>query len=87
MGKVTIRVPASLRQYWGGGASATVEAATLADAIQALGPLASRVLDDRGDIRPHVNLFVNSAAAKRLDRRVEDGDIIHILPAVSGGST
>ncbi|HUR69778.1 MAG TPA: MoaD/ThiS family protein [Candidatus Thermoplasmatota archaeon] len=82
-----VLVPASLRAYWGGGARADVDAKELGDAIRALGPLATRVLDDTGEVRPHVHLFVNQVASRRLDVALAEGDIIHILPAVSGGST
>lgn len=87
VGKVKVLVPASLRQYWGGAPQVAVDAGTLREAIGALGPLSSRVLDDTGALRPHVHLFVNRAATARLDVRLADGDVIHILPAVSGGST
>lgn len=87
MSTVTVRVPSSLRQYWGGGREAHVEAATLRDAIAALGPLATRILDERGAQRPHVSLFVNGALAKRLDAELHGGDVVHVLPAVSGGHT
>lgn len=88
VGKVQIRVPAALRQYWGGGAGArvTVEVKTVAEALGLLGPLASRVLDDTGALRRHVHVFLNQDAVRDIDAPVAEGDIIHILPAVSGGS-
>lgn len=85
MGRVLVRVPASLREYWGGGARAEVEARTVAEAIAALGPLAARVLDDAGRPRRHVHLFVNNAAIADVHATLREGDILHILPAVSGG--
>lgn len=85
MARVRVKVPASLRQYWGGGPQANVEARTLGEAIAGLGGLASRVVDDTGAVRPHVHLFVNQAPARDLATPVAEGDIIHILPAVSGG--
>ena len=85
MGRVQVRVPASLRQYWGGGSKVDVEARTVAEAIAALGPLATRVLDDAGQPRRHVHLFVNSSAISDVDATLADGDVLHILPAVSGG--
>lgn len=84
MPRVLVHVPASLRAYWGGGARHETDAATLADALRSLGPLTSRVLDDAGDLRRHIHVFVNHAQAG-LDRPLADGDVIHILPAVSGG--
>lgn len=82
---VRVRIPAALRAYWGGGAVATVDAATLGDAIVALGDLSSRVLDDRGEVRRHVQLFVNEELVRDVRAPLADGDVVHILPAVSGG--
>lgn len=78
-------VPAALRSYWGGGARATVDARTVAEALGSLGSLSTRVLDDTGALRQHVHVFLNQAAVKDIAAPVADGDIIHILPAVSGG--
>lgn len=80
-----VHIPASLRSYWGGGARHETDAGTLAEALATLGPLSSRVLDDAGAVRRHVHVFVNHQQAT-LDRPLRDGDVIHILPAVSGGS-
>ena len=84
MPRVVVRIPASLRAYWGGGPTHETDAATLAEALRSLGPLTSRVLDDAGAVRRHVHVFVNSAQAP-LERALAEGDVIHILPAVSGG--
>ena len=50
--------------------------------------LGGRIIDDQERIRPHVNVFVNSENSKELGKeraQVNDGDTVHILPAVSGG--
>lgn len=86
MPRVRVRVPAALRALAGGAASVDVEGRTLGEALQALGPLAPRVLDDAGNVRRHVHVFVNAAPARALDAPLADGDVIHVLPAVSGGS-
>jgi molybdopterin converting factor small subunit len=47
-----------------------------------------RVMTEQGDLRPHVNVFVdeeNSRFIGGLSARVPDGSIVTILPAVSGG--
>jgi len=46
------------------------------------------VLDDRGVLRRHVNVFVNGESIRYLDgveTPVGDTDEVRILPAVSGG--
>lgn len=47
-----------------------------------------RVLTERGEVRPHVNIFVDGERiqdARGLDTPVREGAEIFILPAVSGG--
>jgi molybdopterin converting factor small subunit len=50
--------------------------------------LRDRVLTEQGDVRPHVNVFVNSEVVRRdhvLDTRITGDAEICIMPAVSGG--
>ena len=47
-----------------------------------------RLCDERGDPRPHINVFVNNdlvRARDGLDTALTAGDLVTILPAVSGG--
>jgi molybdopterin converting factor small subunit len=47
-----------------------------------------RVCDERGDPRPHINVFVNDDHVRQrdgLDTPLAAGDLVTILPAVSGG--
>ena len=47
-----------------------------------------RLCDERGDPRPHINVFVNNdhvRARAGLDTPLTAGDVVTILPAVSGG--
>lgn len=46
------------------------------------------LLDDGGRVRGHFVLTLNSAMldnASARDTKIEDGDILHIFPPVSGG--
>ncbi len=48
----------------------------------------SRVRDERGEIRRHVNVFVDGEDAKRGDglaTHVRPGAVVHVVNAVSGG--
>ena len=50
--------------------------------------IGQRILDDQEKIRAHVNIFVNAENSKDLEMertKLKDGDVIHILPSVSGG--
>ena len=43
------------------------------------------ILDERGLIRRHINVFVNGELGG-LETAVADGDRVDVLPAISGGS-
>lgn len=48
----------------------------------------ARLCDERGEPRPHINVFVNAdhvRARAGLDTPLASGDLVSILPAVSGG--
>ncbi|MFN2500664.1 MAG: ubiquitin-like small modifier protein 1 [Pyrinomonadaceae bacterium] len=67
------------------------EYATVGDVLRSLwdrhAALRDRVLNEQGEIRQHVNVFVGSTDVKcreGLSTRVETNDI-HIFNAVSGG--
>jgi sulfur-carrier protein len=50
--------------------------------------LRDRIQNERGELRPHVNVFVGSENVRDLRglaTPLADGAEVHILPAVSGG--
>jgi molybdopterin synthase sulfur carrier subunit len=88
----TIHLPAALSGYAEGQRRVEVAGATVAKVLAALGQahpgVGQRVLDDRGVLRRHVNVYVNGESIRYLDgvqTPVGDGDEVWILPAVSGG--
>ena len=89
---VTIFVPGLLRHCCAGASTLKVAAADLRGALEQLEvrfpALYRSVCDETGAVRRHVNLFVNSDNSRDLDgidTTVAEGDVITILPAVSGG--
>lgn len=89
---ITIQVPAVLRGYCGGAAALSIRAHSVRAAlthIERLHPSLYRsVCDETGTLRRHVNLFVNASHVRDregLDTPLRPGDVITILPAVSGG--
>jgi adenylyltransferase/sulfurtransferase len=90
---VTVQVPSTLRA-WCGDATAefTLSAATVRAALEELEqsrPILYRsICDETGTVRPHVNLFINNSFIREregLDTVLEPGDVLTIMPAVSGG--
>lgn len=92
MSRVTVQIPPPLRPFSGGAAERTVEAATVAEALERAGRdregLMARILTPEGQLRPYVNVFIGDRNARLLDglqTRLEDGDVVAIIPAVAGG--
>lgn len=94
---LTFVIPGALREFSAGRAEVRVEPGkvpvrTVAAALALLWAecpgARDRVLTERGEIRQHINVFVdgvNIRFAGGLDAPVADGAEIIILPAVSGG--
>ncbi len=89
---IAIHVPGPLRQYCDGARELSLSAPSVRMALEQIErnyPLLYRgVCDETGRVRPHVNLFVNTASIRDLeglDTPLVAGDLLTILPAVSGG--
>jgi molybdopterin converting factor small subunit len=89
---ITIHVPAVLRASCGGVAELFLSAPSVRAALEQLErshpALHRSICDETGAVRRHVNLFVNSAHVRDrdgLDTPLAPGDVLFILPAVSGG--
>ena len=89
---VTVRIPTTLRPLSGGASTVEVEAGSLSDVIKALDAahpgFADRLLDDEGNLRRFVNVFVDDDDVRYLDgldTNVPDGQTVSIIPAVAGG--
>lgn len=92
MSKATIRIPAPLRNLTGGAGEVAVEAATVREALDALGQrhdgVLARVLDDDGEIRGFVNIYLGDTNVKALgglETPLSHSQVISIVPAVAGG--
>jgi len=84
----TVRLRGQLEKLAGGGSEHEIEGATVDELLKNLegtyGALEGWILDERGAVRRHINVFVNGELAEP-DSSVADGDRIEILPAISGG--
>jgi sulfur-carrier protein len=71
-----------------GSSQLTLEGSTVSELLKTLeeahSGLEGWILDERGELRRHINVFVNGEPAEP-DSAVEDTDKIEILPAISGG--
>jgi sulfur-carrier protein len=89
---VSVRIPTPLRTVTGGASIVEVEGATVGEVLGNLDAahpgIGERVLDEHGQIRRFVNVFVDEEDvrfASGLDTTVRDGATVSIIPAVAGG--
>jgi sulfur-carrier protein len=89
---ITIHVPGQLRVYCAGAEQLSISAQTVRAALESLertqASLYRNVCDETGTVRRHLNVFVNSDNVRDLDgvdTTLTTGDVVTILPAVSGG--
>jgi molybdopterin converting factor small subunit len=92
MKNITVHVPRELRAYCEGAAELMLSAPSVRavlDELERRYPSLYRgVCDDTGAVRRHVNVFVNTDHVRDrsgLDTALVPGDVVIILPAVSGG--
>ena len=90
---ISVRVPTPLRRFTGGKGEVPAEGASLRAIIENLETrhpgLRERLLDDKGEIRRFVNIYLNGDDVRFLDQlnsKVKDGDEISIVPAIAGGN-
>ena len=89
---ITLYVPGPLRPYCAGASQIPLSAQTVRAALAELErthfALYRNVCDETGQLRRHLNVFVNSDNVRDLDgvdTGLAAGDVVTILPAVSGG--
>jgi sulfur-carrier protein len=83
-----VRLRGPLKRLAGDCSQHTVAGGTVTDLLRAIEQEhpATRgwILDERGVVRRHINVFVNGELAAQ-DTQVESEDKIDVLPALSGG--
>ena len=93
---VRVRIPGLLRSYTAGLDCVEIDVAAdgadpprVADGIRALDArfpgLRFRIIDERGNIRAHIKLFVDGAQARDLSAPLPAGAEVMIVGALSGG--
>lgn len=89
---VKIAIPTALRQYAGGQAAISVAAGSvgqvLAQLIQLHPDLGRQLLNEQGQLRSFVNVYLGDEDIRYLqgvETSVPDGEVISIIPAIAGG--
>jgi len=80
-----VLLPGLLATEAGGTKEFDVEAATVGDALRAL-PVADLVLDERGEVRSLVHVYVDGERARDLTAAVGAATRIRIVAAIAGGA-
>lgn len=84
-----IRLRAPLSELAGGRRELELDGATVAEVLRALEnehpDVKGWILDERGNIREHINVFVNKEYG-REETALGPDDRVHVLPAISGGT-
>ena len=89
MAAARVRIAALLHSYTCGRKVVEVEASTVGEAITALDRrfpgIAFRIVDEQGQIRPHMNIFLGEEKVRDIAASIEGTAEIYIVRALSGG--
>ena len=89
---VSVRIPTILRTYTGGDSEVSATGATLAEVLDDLdgnfSGIKGRILDEAGELRRFVNVYVGNDDVRFLDNietPTPEGTQISVIRAVAGG--
>ena len=84
-----VLIPNPLRSYTANSAAVDALGNTLGEVTNDLDRhypgMRFRVVDEQGQIRPHIKFFVNGVATRSLAEPLSDADEVMIVCALSGG--
>ena len=84
-----VSIPSPLRSYTGGEAEVTAEGATLDELLRDLDTqhpgIRFRVVDEQGQLRQHMNIFVSQERCRDLSLPLDGVDEVVLMQALSGG--
>ena len=84
---VVVRLPSLVAEQAGGQLEFDVEGETLGEALRAL-PISDLLLDERGELRRLVNVYVDGEDARRadgLETPLAGVQEVRVIAAVAGG--
>jgi hypothetical protein len=79
-----VLLPGLLASEAGGTKEFDIDAATVGDALRAL-PVRDLLLDEAGEVRRLVNVFVDGQPERDLEAAVGTASTIRIVAAIAGG--
>lgn len=89
---VRVHIPTPLRRMTGNQPEVEIEAGTVAELVENLEKahpgIREKLLDESGEIRRYVNIYVNEEDIRFLDgaqTALKDRDVVSIVPAIAGG--
>ena len=89
--EVEVRIPAALGSYTADAGTMVADGENVKEVVDNLGlmfeGLRSELVNDMGEINPAVRIYLNDEDIRYLDElntAVHEGDIITILPVISG---
>jgi len=87
-----VRIPTPLRKLTNNEELVEINAATIGEALVELQTrfpgIQERLVDEKGEVRRFVNVYVNEEDIRFLKNRetpLKDGDEVSIIPAIAGG--
>jgi molybdopterin converting factor small subunit len=82
---VVVLLPSLLAREAGGEGRFELEAATVREALRGV-PVRDLLFDERGDLRPLVNVYVDKTQVDNLDDAVKGDAEIRVVAAIAGGA-
>ena len=89
---VRVVIPGALAEFAGGQTELSVEGATVREVVASIGTaypaLARRIVDETGELRRHVNVYVGIEECRRLgglDAVVPEGVDVSVIGSIAGG--
>jgi sulfur-carrier protein len=86
---MNVRIPSALRSYTGEVKSVQADGSTIDKVLQDLDRqypgLRFRVVDEQGNLRQHLRIFVNDEAIRDLSTKLNEDDDLTLMQGLSGG--
>jgi sulfur-carrier protein len=84
-----VRIPSPLRSYTSQRSNVEADGSTLRDVLADLDRqfpgLCFRVVDEQGNLRRHMRIFVNEDVVRDLDTALHAHDLVTLMQGLSGG--